>query len=225
LTAIVSVNVYPILCFVQITGVYARISEAHDWIKDEVCSKSKDPPANLCGGDFDPPPSPSPPSPSTPSSGSEGSNGKWRTVLYEDFEKGYGAFTRGGRHAKFYKSAKLRSGVIGIQNGKGPKSSFYSEDIRVDGQSDFKVTFSFLGLYMEDDDSFCLDYSSDSGKKWNEVECWSTNKNDFRNKIWQDNVSVEFSDKSADEINIRFRCNGNSNKDDVLFDEIEVEAK
>jgi trypsin len=213
-------------------GVYSRVSEAYEWIKEEVCSKSQDPPANLCGGgNFEPrppssdpaPPNPSPPNPSPPSS--EGSNGKWRTVLYENFDKGYGSFTRGGRHAKFYKSAKFRDGVIGIQNGKGPKSSFYSDDIRLDGKSDIKVTFSYMAISMEDNDSFCLDYSTDSGKKWNEVDCWSTSMSDFANKIWQDGVSVTFSAKNADEINIRFRCNGNSNKDDVLFDEIKVEAK
>lgn len=213
-------------------GVYARVSEAYDWIKETVCSKSQDPPSNLCGGGGSEPkppssnpkpPKPSPPSPSPPSSG--GSNGKWRTVLYENFDKGYGSFSRGGRHSKFYKSAKFRDGVIGIQNGKGPKSSFYSQDIRVDGKSDFKVTFSYMAISMEDNDSFCLDYSTDSGNKWREVKCWSTRKNDFNNKVWQDGVSVEFSDRNADEINIRFRCNGNSNKDDVLFDEIEVEAK
>jgi trypsin len=213
-------------------GVYARVSEAYDWIKETVCSKSQDPPSNLCGGGGSEPkppssnpkpPKPSPPSPSPPSSG--GSNGKWRTVLYENFDKGYGSFSRGGRHSTFYKSAKFRDGVIGIQNGKGPKSSFYSQDIRVDGKSDFKVTFSYMAISMEDNDSFCLDYSTDSGNKWREVECWSTRKNDFNNKVWQDGVSVEFSDRNADEINIRFRCNGNSNKDDVLFDEIEVEAK
>ena len=198
-----------------------------------MCSKSRDPPDSLCGGGneggSDPkppkprPPSPSPPKPSSPSSG--GGNGKWKTVLFEDFEKGYGSFYRGGRHTKFYKSAKFRSGVIRIQNGKGSVSSFHSRDIRVDGQTEFKVTFSFMAISMEDDDSFCLDYSADSGKKWNEIECWSTGKNDFENKIWQDDISVEFSDRKADEINIRFRCNGNSNKDDVLFDNIEVEAK
>lgn len=210
-------------------GVYARISEAYDWIKDEVCSRSQDPPSDLCGGGGSEPkppssnPKPSPPSPSPPSSG--GSNGKWSTVLYENFDKGYGSFTRGGRHTKFYKSAKFRDGVIGIQNGKGRKSTFYSEDIRVDGKSDFRVTFSYMAISMEDNDSFCLDYSTDSGEKWSEVECWSTGKNDFGNKVWQDGVSVEFSNRNADEINIRFRCNGNSNKDDVLFDEIELEAK
>ncbi|KAL3803199.1 hypothetical protein HJC23_003474 [Cyclotella cryptica] len=218
-------------------GVYSRISGAYDWIKSEVCSKSQDPPASLCGGsggggqDSNPeppssnpkPPKPSPPSPSPPSSG--GGNGKWRTVLSEDFESGYGSFRRGGRHAKLYKAAKFREGVIRIQNGKGPKSSFYSDDITLNGESDFRVTFSFMAISMEDDDNFCLDYSTDSGKTWSEVECWSTKKDDFNNKIWEDNVTVEFSDGKADEINIKFRCNGNSNKDDVLFDKVEVEAK
>lgn len=207
-------------------GVYARISEAHAWIKSEVCSRSKDPPANLCQGDSNTNPAESSPSSTGQSSTSSGeSNGKWRTVLYEDFDKGYGSFSRGGRHAKFYKNARSRDGVIGIQNGKGPKSSFYSQDIDVSGKSDFRVTFSFMALSMESDDSFCLDYSTSSGNKWSEVECWSTQSKDIKNKIWQDDVSVEFSEGNVGEINIRFRCNGNSNKDDVLFDTIEVEAK
>ena len=205
-------------------GVYARISEAYDWIQDEVCSKSQDPPANLCGGggggSSPKPPSPSPPSPPSPSGGG---NGKWRTVLWEDFQQGYGSFQRGGRHAKFLKSKQNRSGIVGIQNGKGLKSSFYSQDISVSGNSDFKVTFSYMAVAMEDDDSFCLDYSTDSGKKWKQVECWSGSK--MPNKVWVDDVSVEFSDRNNDEINIRFRCDGNSNKDDILIDSVKVEAK
>jgi trypsin len=215
-------------------GVYSRISEAYDWIKSEVCSKSQDPPANLCGGSGEvsnpkppssnpKPPKPSPPSPSPPSS--EGGNGKWRTVLSEDFKSGYGSFRRGGKHAKLYKEAKFREGVIRIQNGKGPKSSFSSKNINVSGESDFRVTFSYMAISMEDDDSFCLDNSTDGGKTWNEVECWSTKKNDFNNKIWKDNFTVEFSERNVDAINIQFRCNGNSNKDVVLFDKIKVEAK
>lgn len=111
-----------------------------------------------------------------------------------------------------------------IQNGKGSKSSFYSDDIALNGQSDFRVTFSFYAIGMENDDSFCLDFSTNSGKKWNSVKCWSS-PNDFWNKNWFDDVSVEFSKNNADELNIRFRCQGDSNKDDVLFDKVEIEAK
>lgn len=213
-------------------GVYSRVSEAYDWIKDEVCSRSSDPPNSLCKGNPNPPPSPTPPnnpptpnppSPSPPSP-SPPSNGKWRTILNEDFKQGYGTFQKGGRHARHYNSVKYRDGVVRIQNGKGSKSSFYSDDIALNGQSDFRVTFSFYAIGMENDDSFCLDFSTNSGKKWNSVKCWSS-PNDFWNKNWFDDVSVEFSENNADELNIRFRCQGDSNKDDVLFDKVEIEAK
>jgi hypothetical protein len=48
-------------------GVYARVSEAYDWIKQTVCSESSDPPAALCGGSGNNP-TPTPPSPTPPAS-------------------------------------------------------------------------------------------------------------------------------------------------------------
>mmetsp|Transcript_12537 Transcript_12537/g.27442 ORF Transcript_12537/g.27442 Transcript_12537/m.27442 type:complete len:520 (+) Transcript_12537:260-1819(+) len=210
-------------------GVYARVSEAYDWIKQTVCSQSSDPPVALCGGgNNNNPPSPSPPSPSPPSPSPPSptpNSGNWRTILNEDFTNGYGSFKSGGQGARHYGSSKSRQGVIRIQNGKGSRSSFYSKDATLDGSySKFKVTFSFYALGMENNDSFCLDYSTNGGSSWKGVDCWS-GPNDYQNKIWYDDTVVTFSDNRASELSVRFRCQGNSNQDDVLFDKVKVEGQ
>ena len=34
-------------------GVFSRISEGYDWIEEEVCERSDDPPSDICGGGGD----------------------------------------------------------------------------------------------------------------------------------------------------------------------------
>ena len=225
-------------------GVYARVSVAYDWIKEEVCNRSSDPPASFgCGGsnpsNLAPtpsqpsqpsqpskpnpsPPSPSPPSPSQPSGDS--SNGKWNRIVDEDFVAGFGFFNSGGSDAKHYKSVKQRTGVVRIQDGSGEASSVYSNKISLDGSySAIKVTFSFYLLSMEDDDEFCLEYSENEQSIWKEAQCWS-GRDDLWNKVWYDNTSIELDAKNAESMRIRFLCKGDDNKDDVLIDNVEVEG-
>ena len=199
-------------------GVYSRISVAYSWIKDEVCKFGKDPsPSFNCGGDKPPPPNP----PSGGGSGSSSGGGKtenWRTIASENFEKGMGLFKKTEKFTRYRTVSRKRKGVLVIQK----KSTASSKIIPLRAAySKIKVSFSFLALGMEEDDSFCLDNRGDEG--WEQVKCWSAPK-DFKNKQWYDNRSVEFPVGSRTDISIQFRCVGNAKKDDVLIDKVVIQG-
>ena len=88
--------------------------------------------------------------------------------------------------------------------------------------SKIKVDFSFFALQFDTDDQFCLDSSTDGESDWTEQECLSVF--DFTNKRWYDGTSVVFDAPNADTLKIRFRCDGDSKHDDVLFGDIEIQA-
>ena len=222
-------------------GVYARVSEAYSWIKTQVCNGSVDKPCSLCGGCSNTvattpsqpsqqqskpsPPSPSPPSPSSPSANSPSTkiDGNWETLVSENFSDGYGFFKSGGDDTVHYPSVKGRSGVIRLQDGNGNKSSIYSSKIKVNkNYSTTDVIFSFMGLSMETNDSFCLDYSIDEAG-WKQGKCWNS-RDDFSNNTWNDGTSVKFNSSKATILRFRFRCAGDSKQDDLLIDKVVIKG-
>jgi hypothetical protein len=164
----------------------------------------------------------------TSSSSNGGSSSSWATLVNEDFESGYGLFKDGGSDVAYYKSVKGRSGVVRIQAGNGRRSSVFSNAMTFnnDSYSKFKVIFSYYANSMETDDRFCLDYSTNGGTIWKKQKCWSSAR-DFQNSKWYDNQSVTIKPNSSKVIKsliIRFRCDGNNQQDDVLFDKVTVQG-
>lgn len=204
----------------------SRVSEAYDWIKDEVCSSSVDPPSNLCGSSSSGEDNSG--SQQTVSSSNGGSSSSWKTLVQEDFDSGYGKFQDGGSDVAYYNSVKGRSGVVRIQAGNGRRSSVFSNKLVFDNQSysKFKVIFSYYANSMESDDRFCLDYSTNGGTVWKKQQCWSSG-NDFKNLSWYDDESVTIYPNSSsmiDSLIIRFRCDGDNAQDDVLIDSVTVQG-
>jgi len=211
-------------------GVYARVSEAYDWIKDEVCSGSANPPSSLCegSGNGNSNNNNGNQQQQLPSNTSGQSSSSWKTIVSEDFDSGYGNFKDGGSDVAYYNKVKGRFGVVRIQAGNGRRSSIFSNQMTFNNESysKFKVVYSFYANNMESDDKFCLDYSTNGGTIWKKQQCWSSGR-DFDNLQWYDNQSVMLMPNSSSKIDslvIRFRCDGDSIRDDVLFDNIEVQG-
>ncbi|KAL3795533.1 hypothetical protein HJC23_009246 [Cyclotella cryptica] len=148
----------------------------------------------------------------------------WRTLVSEDFNRGLGVFQRGSVDANHYKQTEDRKGVVRIQRGEGMSPILKSNTIGLDQSvSMIRVIFSFKGLGIEDADRFCLDHSLDDGVSWSEEKCWSSCE-DFRNNIWYDAEIVEFTARDSDKLQIRFRCNEGATTDDILIDNVEIQA-
>jgi trypsin len=150
------------------------------------------------------------------------SEGKWVTIIEDDFQTDFGFFESGGSHAKWLSEKKWRNGVINLQNGNGESSSLLSKGIVDTTYSVFRVVFSVYLLGMEHDDKICFDVSEDGGADWIEEKCWSNT--DLRTKVWHDDVVAEFGVDNPSELMVRFRCQGDDNQDDVYIDKVAIQG-
>ncbi len=164
-------------------------------------------------------------------------NSSWRTVLEEDFVKDFGSnsMERGGTHARQYKKAFGKNGIARIQHGKGRKSSFTTmripnqrssahEDVRGKRTAEYKITMTFQGKGMtENEDRFCVQVQQDK-KQWKDVRCYMSGK-DFDNEVWITETLSYNVDDTTDDVKFRWMCEGKDRTDDVLFDYIKIECE
>ena len=170
-------------------GVYARISAQYDWIKQQVCDGSANPPASFecesLTGVVETQELP------VWSTYMEDVDDGWSTIIEEDFEHGgFGLFDQHGNNGNHYATAMKRSGVVHISNGEGGHSAMKSSPIPLESSTftKFKVVFSFYAIDMEHSDDLCLDYEIDSGAITGE-KCWSS-LHAFEMSRWYDHTMV-----------------------------------
>lgn len=232
-------------------GVYSRVSEAFDWIEEEVCDPKNNGGSSIpntfsCGNDggnnggnngggnnqspSPPPPAPQPAPQPTPSNNpGPGSNEKWRTVFSDDMTKSKqngGRFTDGGQDARFYSEAKGDKGVVRLQNGRtnAKKASVYTDRIAVSNYSTCRVLVDFMLIGMKNNDEWCAEYS-DKGTEnsFKTAKCFSPN-DDYNVKRWWRNEEASFSVKNMEEVTLRLRCKSSSRKRDVLISSTKLEC-
>lgn len=223
-------------------GVYARVSEAYDWIKEEVCRNSDYPAASFnCnnnngnGNGNNPPPAPPPASDDDDDdddwwNNNSGDNnaGQWTRLWSEDFTDGLGRFKDGGSNARHYNEAKYRRGVVRVQQGKKGNSLaasvFLKKPIDVKKYDTCKVSVNFYMIGMEDDDKWCVEYCSKGNNGCNDAHCFSP-KDGYRNKVWYDNKPAEFSVKKMNKVWLRLGSKSDSRKDDALISDVLLECQ
>merc|ERR1712127_922218 len=190
-------------------GVYARISAQYDWIRQNVCEGSSDPPAY-----FD-----------CENIASLGDEEGWTTIVEEDFTNDFGLFWQHDNNANHYTSAMGRSGVVRIANGEGGNSVLKSDQISLDNAvyTRIKVTFSFYAIAMEHSDDLCLDYEMDGGAITGE-KCWSS-LHAFEISRWYDAMSFEFAASDAQTLRIRFTVKGDDVVDEVMVDSVMIQGQ
>lgn len=206
------------------------MSTAYDWIREEVCAKSYDPPSTFkCTSSL-----------ALEYGGDEGANQsaaskfvsslhqkrdyrnfethQWNTLIDEDFSSGYTFFDKGVIGTTLYHSVKGKSGVVRLSNG----SSIYSKKITDTSSHEiFQVLLSFQFLNMEEDSGICLDYSDDNGATWTEFACHRKSST-FTNDVWYDRISTEL--KPAKNINsLTIRLRSSETPGDTLIDRVIIE--
>jgi trypsin len=218
-------------------GVYARITEVLDWIEDTIEKESKFSDADYSvNSDSGSTISTSDSTQTTSNGGgfsdkpSSWENSSWREVVHEDFTSDFGSnrMQKGGVHAKQYDRAYGRIGVARIQHGKGKKSSFSTEPIHLEERcrrkSEWKVSMSFMGKGMDEyEDRFCVQVKEDDGK-WKDLKCFMSGE-DFVDGEWTE-ASILFTvDDTTDNVEVRWVCEGQDRRDDVIFDWVKVECE
>ncbi|KAL3771949.1 hypothetical protein ACHAWU_009372 [Discostella pseudostelligera] len=205
-------------------GVYSRISTGYDWIREQVCRDSVDPPASFdCGntGVVVPPVVGVPPAVVGVPPVTGVPNENWRTIVQEDFTTGFGIFNSHRNNAWHYLSAKERNGVVRLNERNG-FMYFRTRPIPFeDGSvySKIKVSFSFYAIEPSLMEDICLDSWTDSVYLGEKCLSSSSTSNIFEVAGWQDD-SIEFDPSAlAQTVRIRFRVEG---KQDVLLDTVEI---
>ena len=190
-------------------GVYARVSSQYDWIRQNVCEGSSDPPAYF----------------ECESIERQVDEEGWATVVDENFADGFGLFDQLGNNGNHYTSAMERSGVVRIANGNGGRSVLKSNEISLENAaySRYRVTFSFYAISLEDSDELCLDYEIDGGAITGE-KCWSSLQA-FEMGRWYDDMSFEFASSNAQTLRIRFRVDGDDVVDEILLDSVTIQGQ
>jgi len=217
-------------------GVYSRITEVRTWIDatiakesqfsrdGDISNTSSTRPATMATGEASRP------------TESNYVNPNWRTVLSEDFDLDFGQnemVAGGDVHVKHYPTAFGKKGVARIQKGNGSASSFATKPISTNRSmshntsgntrsSDWKVTFEYQGIGMEEnEDSFCVRLQVNKGD-WTDLKCYLSGV-DFKNGEWRtDTIPFSVVD-TADEIRVGWICNGDKRSDGVVFNSVEVD--
>jgi len=155
----------------------------------------------------------------------------WTLLTYDDFEGGWGSYTRGGGDCKLYTEgvfAHQGSNAADIEDNSNASSSFYHTsgiDVHTPGYTRIEVDFWFMAVSMDSTkEDFWVQYYD--GSTWQTVARYAW-KNDFQNKqfyhmaVYIDEVNYTF----PSDMKIRFMCDASGGGDDIYIDEVKVSAQ
>merc|ERR1711957_1115811 len=210
-------------------GVFSRVSEAYDWISEEVCEHG----ANLKATSFQCPgsppasaPNPAPkPKPAPAPQRFPSSNQYWRKVAEENFLSNLGDFTDGGGDSKRMNKKNGRNGVVKLQRGKRNKkaASIFVKNIDVSAYSKCHVAVSFYLIGMGNDESWQVEYAAGGSDRYKVSD--SFGPKNYRKGKWYDDIKAnDFSVKNMSRVSLRLRCNGNSARDAVFISGVTLEC-
>jgi PKD repeat protein len=154
----------------------------------------------------------------------EPGSGSWTTITYDDFESGLGSYADGGSDMSRYTGgtyAHQGSAAADIQDNSGVASSFYhSSGHDVSGYTDLEVEFWFVGVSMENNEDFWVQYFD--GSAWQTVAAFAQGSDFVNNQFYNVVVSIPRSQYAYPaNAQLRFLCDASGNSDDVYIDEIE----
>ena len=148
----------------------------------------------------------------------------WRTLLFEDFESGFGEFSREGREITLKTSIFGRRGVAFIQVPTySGQPSLSTDEINMDEPfSKFEVVLSYRTANLDDGQQFCLEYSNNNATFWNRFQCWRSGFH-FENGQWNDDAAVfHVEDYEMNSLRIRLILLDGNYMDRILIDKFKV---
>lgn len=146
----------------------------------------------------------------------------WKTITYDDFEKGWGSFIDGGSDAarvydKQHKHIHQGKAALRIRDNSSSSTVSQRKNNDVTSYSDLRVSFWFIPRGMGVGESFVFEYSSNKGKTWTLVKRWVVDGTVYRNERFYQEV-VNFNKVTDLKYNLttrarlRFRCDGKDNR-------------
>jgi len=155
--------------------------------------------------------------------------GGWNLLTYDDFENGFGNYTKGGRDCNLYTGgtyAHQGSNAADIRDDSDGSSSFYHTngiDVATPGYTSIKVDFWFRAKSMEYNEDFWVRFYD--GNQWRTVadyDCGDEFVNDqfYHEIVWINETDYTF----PTNMKIRFQCDASTDYDDVYIDQVYVNA-
>jgi hypothetical protein len=146
----------------------------------------------------------------------------WIEIISDDFEAGLGNFNDGGGDAGLSTRNSHNGGSNSayIRDDSGGRSSVYSEFFPVSSYSKIKVEFWYLSKNFDNGDNFYLETDTGSGG-WSNVYTWIYGQQFTSNKQWR-SASFIITPVNSSDLRIRFRNNGDGNREQIYIDEVVV---
>ena len=191
-------------------GVYARVSAQYEWIRSEVCQRSRNPPSSFDCGEIES---------SVVENDESGDSDGWTRIVREEFLGGYGIFTEDSRGSRArYNSAKGKAGVIRMSTGR--TSTLKSGHINVaNSENKFRISLDLYAVQMGHEDDICIDYQTNTNHG---VQCWKA-LHDIPLSQWS-TKTFEFEAEDAESLRLRLRLDSTRDKSDILISRVEIEG-
>ncbi|MEF8847626.1 MAG: LamG-like jellyroll fold domain-containing protein [Candidatus Thermoplasmatota archaeon] len=153
----------------------------------------------------------------------------WNILTYDDFEQGFGNYTDGGRDCQLYTGGSYAyqgNNAVNIQDDSGIPSSFYHTngiDVSTTGYTSIKIDFWYIAHSMENWESFLVEYYD--GIQWNIISEYEKGNDFENNQFYHETITINETDYSfPSNMKIRFRCDASSDFDDIIIDQVYVNA-
>ncbi len=167
----------------------------------------------------------------TPGSSNGGTTTNWVTLLYDNFESGWGNYTSGGVDANLYTNGTYAYegyAAADIQDNSGAASAFSlsnSVDVHTAGYTELEISFTFMAVSMDNSsEDFWVQYYD--GSTWRTVATYARTTH-FNNGVFY-TVTITLSENNytfPTAMNLRFMCDASDNQDDVYIDAITIKAR
>ena len=143
---------------------------------------------------------------------------------FEGFENSYGIWNDGGsdcfRRQDANTAANGSDWHVRLRDNSGGNSSTFTDALPFNNVTEIKVDFMYLPESMEDGEDFFLEYSTNDGNSWNNVQSWVAGV-DFQNGQYLAE-SATFNGSFTNSTRLRFRCDASSNADRIFIDEVSI---
>ncbi|MDF7822664.1 tandem-95 repeat protein [Pontiellaceae bacterium B12227] len=151
----------------------------------------------------------------------------WATLIFDDFEYGWGNWVDGGDQVQLKSNYAVGSQCLNIADDLGDSSSSWlANPLDLSPYSELRINFTYMPVSMEPGETFLLMLSNDDGTSWQTVKAFVAGT-DFNNDIREypevtvDSASYNFTSNTY----LRFQCDASGAWDDIYLDDITISAR
>ena len=150
----------------------------------------------------------------------------WTTIIYDDFEAGFGNWVDGGTDCVRYTGgtyAYQGNAAIGLQDDTST-SVMSTNDLALSAYDEVKVDFAYYCISMDNSsEDFWLQISTNGGSTYTTVQTWAQSIDFVNDQFYTESVTMT-GYALTDQTRIRFRCDASGNSDDVYIDVVDISA-